>query len=41
MFGGALGALYVAGGRSVLPPVCARLAFAVGALLLEALRLVS
>ena len=41
VFGLALGWMYVAGGRSVTAPVCARLAFALGALLLEALRLVS
>jgi len=39
--GGALGWMYVAGGRSVVAPICARGAFAFGALLLEALRLVS
>jgi hypothetical protein len=33
--------MFVAGGRSVVAPVAARLAFALGALLLEALRLVS
>jgi len=41
VFGIALGWLYVAGGRSLTAPVCARVAFALGALLLEALRLVS
>lgn len=39
--GAALGWMYVAGGRSVVAPVCARAAFTLGALLLEALRLVS
>ncbi len=41
VFGIALGALYVAGGRSIVAPACARLTFALGALLLEALRLVT
>lgn len=41
VFGAALGWMYVAGGRSVVAPACARLAFVLGALLLEALRLVS
>jgi len=41
VFGIALGWMYVAGGRSVTAPICARLSFALGALLLEALRLVS
>lgn len=36
----ALGWMYVAGGRSVIGPTCARLGFALGALLLEALRVV-
>lgn len=40
VFGAGLGVLYVAGGRSVVAPVCARLAYAVGALSLEALRVV-
>ncbi len=39
--GAALGWMYVAAGRSVVAPICARAAFALGALLLEALRLVS
>lgn len=41
LLGLALGWMYVAGGRSVTAPICARLAFALGALLLEALRLIS
>jgi hypothetical protein len=40
VFGGALGWLYVAGGRSIVPGTCARLAFSLGALALEALQLV-
>jgi len=40
VFGIGLGALYVAGGRRTTLPLCARLAFALGALLLEGLRLV-
>jgi hypothetical protein len=40
-FGFALGWMYVAAGRSVVAPVCARVAFVLGALLLEALRLVT
>jgi hypothetical protein len=39
-FGAALGWMYVAGGRSVVAPICARAAFVLGALLLEALRVV-
>jgi hypothetical protein len=39
-FGGGLGWMYAAGGRSVLAPICARLAFELGAVLLEALRLI-
>jgi hypothetical protein len=35
-----LGAMYVAGGRSVLAPVLARGGFAVGAVVLEALRVI-
>jgi hypothetical protein len=35
-----LGWMYVAGGRSAVAPICARVAFAVGAVLLEALRVV-
>ncbi|MGE5185445.1 MAG: hypothetical protein ACM31C_25450 [Acidobacteriota bacterium] len=41
LLGIALGWMYVASGRNVVAPVCARLAFVLGALLLEALRLVS
>jgi hypothetical protein len=40
LFGLALGWLYVAGGRSALASVCARLVFSLGALALETLRLV-
>lgn len=40
LFGIAMGWMYVAGGRSVTAPVLARLAFSVGALVLEALRVV-
>lgn len=40
VFGIAMGWMYIAGGRSVLAPICARLAFALGALVLEALRVV-
>ncbi|MEO8702508.1 MAG: CPBP family glutamic-type intramembrane protease [Kofleriaceae bacterium] len=40
LFGAGLGWLYIAGGRSVLAPVCARVAFQTGALVLEALRVV-
>jgi hypothetical protein len=32
--------MYMAGGRSVLAPLCARLVFVLGALALEALRVV-
>jgi len=38
VFGLGLGWIYVAAGRSVVAPVCARLAFALGAVVLEALR---
>jgi hypothetical protein len=38
--GAGLGTIYVAAGRSVIAPICARLAFGLGALVLEALRLV-
>jgi len=37
-FGAGLGGLYVAAGRSVVPGLCARIAFALGALVLEAAR---
>lgn len=40
IFGLGLGAMYVAAGRSVVAPICARLAFTLGALVLEATRLV-
>ncbi len=40
LFGIAMGWMYVAGGRSVTAPVLARLAFSLGALALEALRVV-
>ena len=40
LFGAGLGWMYVASGRSVLAPVCARLVFELGVLLLEAMRLV-
>ncbi len=40
LFGLALGWMYLAGGRSVLAPICARMTFALGALALEAFRLV-
>lgn len=39
-FGAGLGWIYVASGRSVVAPLCARLVFQLGVLLLEALRLV-
>lgn len=38
VFGVGLGSLYVAAGRSVLAPICARVAFGLGAVVLEALR---
>lgn len=40
LFGIAMGWMYVAGGRSVAAPVCARLVFSLGAVVLEALRVV-
>jgi len=40
LFGIAMGWMYVASGRSVVAPMCARLAFSLGALALEALRVV-
>jgi len=40
VFGAGLGWLYVAAGRSVLAPLCARVAFSLGAALLDGLRLV-
>jgi hypothetical protein len=39
-FGVGLGALHVAAGRSVLAPICARIAFGLGAVVLEALRVI-
>lgn len=39
-FGAGLGWMYVASGRSLLAPTCARLAFQVGAVILESLRIV-
>jgi hypothetical protein len=39
-FGAGLGSLYVAAGRSVVAPICARLAFGLGAIVLEALRVI-
>ena len=40
MFSVGLGWMYVAAGRSILAPLCARLVFSLGALTLEALRVV-
>jgi len=40
VFGAGLGWMYVAGGRSVVAPICARIAFSLGALALEALRVI-
>ena len=40
LFGAGLGWMYIAGGRSVVAPVCARVTFQVTAVLLEALRVV-
>jgi hypothetical protein len=40
LFGIGLGWMYVAGGRSILAPLCARLVFELGVVFLEALRLV-
>jgi len=40
VFGIGLGALYVAGGRSVVAPIAARASFGLGAVILETLRLV-
>lgn len=39
-FGLGIGWMYVAGGRSVVAPICARLVFALGAVVLEAMQLV-
>lgn len=40
LFGAGLGWMYAAGGRSVVAPICARIVFQLGVLLLEAMRLV-
>jgi hypothetical protein len=40
IFGMGLGWIYVAGGRSIVAPVCARIVFSVGALLLEGFKLI-
>ena len=40
IFGIGLGWIYVAGGRSVVAPVCARVVFSVGALLLEGFKII-
>jgi hypothetical protein len=40
VFGAGLGWIYVAAGRSVVAPICARIAFGLGAAVLEALRLI-
>ncbi|HEY0989346.1 MAG TPA: CPBP family glutamic-type intramembrane protease [Kofleriaceae bacterium] len=40
LFGIGLGWMYVSSGRSVIAPICARIAFALGAVALEALRVV-
>ena len=40
LFGVGLGWMYVASGRSVIAPICARIAFSLGAVALEALRVV-
>ena len=40
VFGIGLGWIYVAGGRSLVAPMCARLVFSVGALLLDGLRII-
>lgn len=40
LFGVGLGWMYAAGGRSILAPLCARLAFELGVVVLEALRLI-
>jgi membrane protease YdiL (CAAX protease family) len=40
VFSAGLGWMYVASGRSILAPLCARLVFSLGALVLEALRVV-
>jgi hypothetical protein len=40
LFGAGLGWIYVAAGRSLVAPICARLAFVLGPVVLEALRIV-
>jgi hypothetical protein len=40
LFGAGLGWMYVAAGRSVVPPICARIAFTLGAVALEAVRVI-
>ncbi|MBA3392500.1 MAG: hypothetical protein H0T89_07650, partial [Deltaproteobacteria bacterium] len=40
LFGAGLGWMYVAGGRSIVAPVVARVVFTVGAVMLESLRLI-
>ncbi len=40
LFGMGLGWLYVASGRSVVAPICARASFAIGAVILEGLRVI-
>jgi hypothetical protein len=40
IFGVALGWMFIAGGRSVVAPLCARLVFTIGAIALEAAKLV-
>lgn len=40
VFGAALGTMYVGAGRNALAPICARVTFALGALVLESLRVV-
>jgi hypothetical protein len=40
VFGAGLGSLHVAAGRSVVAPICARIAFGLGAVTLEALRVI-
>lgn len=41
VFGTGLGWMYVAAGRNVIAPICARVAFGLGALVLEAMRVLS
>lgn len=40
LFGLGLGAMYLAGGRSLVAPTCARIVFACGAVLLQAMRVI-